>query len=67
MVICHSRELAYQIKNEYDRFTKYMTGLKTAVVYGGMPYAENKKMFEEDCPHVVIGPPGACSSSARRP
>ena len=31
MVICHTRELAYQIKNEYDRFSKYFPDIKTAV------------------------------------
>ncbi len=30
-VICHTRELAYQIKNEYDRFSKYFPEVKTAV------------------------------------
>jgi ATP-dependent RNA helicase UAP56/SUB2 len=24
LVLCHTRELAYQIKNEYARFSKYM-------------------------------------------
>ena len=24
LVLCHTRELAYQIKGEYDRFSKYV-------------------------------------------
>merc|ERR1712039_806682 len=36
MVICHTRELAYQIKHEFDRFAKYFTGVNCGVVYGGL-------------------------------
>jgi ATP-dependent RNA helicase UAP56/SUB2 len=28
LVLCHTRELAYQIKNEYQRFSKYMPGVR---------------------------------------
>ena len=37
LVLCHTRELAFQIKNEFDRFSKYFAELKTGVVYGGAP------------------------------
>ena len=33
LVICHTRELAYQIKHEFDRFTKYLVKVKLGVVY----------------------------------
>merc|ERR1711972_251979 len=58
MVICHTRELAYQIKHEFDRFAKYFTGVNCGVVYGGMPIAKDKEMLRDDCPHVLIGTPG---------
>jgi len=58
LVICHTRELAYQIKHEYDRFAKYFPNLKTAVFYGGTPYIKDKEMFKENPPHIVIGTPG---------
>jgi len=58
LVLCHARELAYQISKEFQRFSKYHPSVKTAVVYGGVPYAEHKKMMEEDKPHIVIGTPG---------
>merc|ERR1719230_467037 len=58
VVICHTRELAYQIKHEYDRFTKYFGEVKTGVVYGGVPIAKDKEMLSTDCPHVLIGTPG---------
>merc|ERR1711937_719278 len=58
LVICHTRELAYQIKHEFDRFAKYFTDVKTGVVYGGMPIAQDREMLKDDCPHVLIGTPG---------
>lgn len=58
MVICHTRELAYQIKHEFDRFAKYFPDMKTGVVYGGTPIAKDKEMLKESCPHVLIGTPG---------
>jgi len=58
LVLCHTRELAYQIKNEYDRFSKFFAETKTGVVYGGTPYADDKKTMEENPPHVLIGTPG---------
>jgi superfamily II DNA/RNA helicase len=26
--MCHTRELAFQISKEYERFSKYMSGIK---------------------------------------
>ena len=39
IVLCHARELAFQIGKEYDRFSKYLPGIKTAVLYGGAWFA----------------------------
>lgn len=60
VVLCHTRELAFQIKREYDRFTKYMTDVRTAVFYGGTPIRENRALLksEDKAPHVVVGTPG---------
>ena len=35
VVLAHTRELAYQICKEFNRFSKYMPSVKTAVLYGG--------------------------------
>lgn len=37
LILCHTRELAYQIKKEFIRFTKYLPDLRTDVIYGGAP------------------------------
>jgi ATP-dependent RNA helicase UAP56/SUB2 len=58
LVICHTRELAYQIKHEFDRFSKFFSGVNTAVVYGGIPIQKDKDMLKDNCPHILIGTPG---------
>mmetsp|Transcript_29931 Transcript_29931/g.75397 ORF Transcript_29931/g.75397 Transcript_29931/m.75397 type:complete len:425 (+) Transcript_29931:58-1332(+) len=65
LVVCHTRELAYQIKHEFDRFSKYFQDVKTGVVYGGMPIAKDKEMLKDDCPHILIGTPGRVLGLAR--
>lgn len=60
MVLCHTRELAFQINVEFKRFLKYMDNVKCEVFYGGVPVAEHRKMLKnkETCPNIVIGTPG---------
>jgi hypothetical protein len=39
VVLCHTRELAFQIQKEYERFSKYLPDVKSRVFYGGLlPY-----------------------------
>jgi ATP-dependent RNA helicase UAP56/SUB2 len=58
IVLCHTRELAYQICHEFDRFKKYLPGIKTAVLYGGIPVQTHRDLLKNDTPHIVIGTPG---------
>jgi len=58
IVMCHTRELAFQISKEYERFTKYMDNIKVAVFFGGMPIEKDKKVLKDDTPHIVVGTPG---------
>jgi len=58
LVICHTRELAYQIKHEFERFAKYMGTVKVGVVYGGTPIVKDREMLKDDCPQILIGTPG---------
>ena len=34
LCMCHTRELAYQINLEFERFTKYLPDVRTKVIYG---------------------------------
>ncbi|KYO03532.1 ATP-dependent RNA helicase UAP56 [Plasmodium gaboni] len=57
--LAHTRELAYQIKNEFDRFSKYLKNVRCEVVYGGISMNKHIKLFKEDnIPHIIIGTPG---------
>merc|ERR1712166_683878 len=59
IVLCHTRELAYQIKNEFTRFTKYMQNVRTDVIYGGEPIQNNIKLLKGlKPPHIIVGTPG---------
>ena len=57
-VMCHTRELAFQIKNEYARFSKYLPAVKVEVFYGGVPITQNKTALKANTPHIVVGTPG---------
>ena len=35
VVLCHTRELAFQIQKEYERFSKYLPDIKSRVFFGG--------------------------------
>jgi len=59
LVLCHTRELAFQIRAEFDRFKKYLPKIKTQVLYGGVPIQQHRDIFKGDSiPHIVIGTPG---------
>jgi len=58
LVMCHTRELAYQISKEYERFSKYMSNVKVGVFFGGMPISKDEETLKNNCPHIVVGTPG---------
>merc|ERR1711981_204124 len=58
IVLCHTRELAFQISKEYERFSKYLSNVKVGVFFGGMPIEKDRETLRKNCPHVVVGTPG---------
>lgn len=58
LVLCHTRELAFQIQHEFLRLGKHMTGLKIGSVFGGRPIEKDKETLRDDCPHILVGTPG---------
>ncbi len=56
--MCHTRELAFQISKEYERFSKYMPTVKVAVFFGGMSIKKDEEVLKKSCPHIVVGTPG---------
>ncbi|CAJ2504220.1 Uu.00g116140.m01.CDS01 [Anthostomella pinea] len=67
LVMCHTRELAFQIRNEYNRFSKYMPDIKTGVFYGGTPIQKDAEILKnnETHPHIVVGTPGRLNALIR--
>ncbi|XP_076091605.1 spliceosome RNA helicase DDX39B isoform X2 [Mytilus galloprovincialis] len=58
LVMAHTRELAFQISKEYERFSKYMNNFKIAVFFGGMSVKKDEEVLKKNCPHIVVGTPG---------
>lgn len=65
LVLCHTRELAYQICQEYLRFSKYMPDIKVKVFFGGIAIVQHRKLLEQETPHIVIGTPGRILALAK--
>lgn len=65
--MCHTRELAFQIRNEYNRFSKYMPDIKTGVFYGGTPIQKDAEILKnkDTHPHVIVGTPGRLNALVR--
>lgn len=57
LVLVPTRELAMQVANEADKYTKYLPNVKTVCIYGGMPYPlQNKKLAK---PYdILVATPG---------
>jgi len=57
LVLCHTRELAYQIQHEFKRLGQFVKNLKVGAVFGGHPVDKDKQMLKDGC-HVLVGTPG---------
>jgi len=58
LVMCHTRELAFQISKEYERFSKFLPNVKVGVFFGGLAIAKDEQVLKNNCPHIVVGTPG---------
>ena len=56
-----------QICHEFERFSVYMTSVKVANFYGGIPIKQNKEQLESEPPHVVVGTPGRIKQACPSP
>ncbi len=66
IILGHTRELAFQIAHEFERFTKYLPGIRTSVIYGGVPVRTHKELLASTKPHVVVGTPGRVKDLVNR-
>jgi len=65
LVMCHTRELAFQISKEYERFCKYQPNIKVGVFFGGVGIKKDEETIKKNCPHIVVGTPGRILALAR--
>ncbi|KAI8018600.1 DEAD-box ATP-dependent RNA helicase 15 [Camellia lanceoleosa] len=65
LVLCHTRELSYQICHEFERFSTYLPDIKVTVFYGGVSIKIHKDLLKNECPHIDVGTPGRILALAR--
>jgi ATP-dependent RNA helicase UAP56/SUB2 len=58
VVLCHTRELAFQIEREYQRLSKYLPDIKSRVFYGGVNIKGDLEALKTEVPNIVVGTPG---------
>eukprot|EP00792_Barthelona_sp_PAP020_P005196 TRINITY_DN2548_c0_g1_i1.p1 TRINITY_DN2548_c0_g1~~TRINITY_DN2548_c0_g1_i1.p1 ORF type:complete len:458 (+),score=166.49 TRINITY_DN2548_c0_g1_i1:60-1376(+) len=58
IVICHTRELAHQVANEFKRFSTHLPHLTVETFYGGVPFSQNEETIKTKNPVIVVGTPG---------
>lgn len=58
MILCHTRELAFQISNEVQRLGKYLPEIKCQSFLGGDDLMKQKDDLEKNKPTIFVGTPG---------
>ncbi len=57
LVVCPTRELSLQVKDEIDKIAKTLVNLKATAVYGGSDITRQITALKRK-PHIVVGTPG---------
>lgn len=57
LVLANTRELAYQISKEFERFSQNLN-YKTQTIIGGENINEQIEKLKNDKPNIVVGTPG---------
>lgn len=65
IVLCHTRELAFQICHEFERFSARFRGVKVGNFFGGIPIQQQKEELKKEVPSIVVGTPGRIKQLAR--
>ena len=65
LVLAHTRELAYQIAKEFDRFSQNLN-YKTAVIIGGENANDQMDKLKNEKPQIVVGTPGRLLSFIKK-
>jgi len=46
LILCHTRELAYQICHEFDRFAAYLPAVNVSVIFGGVNIKQHARAMQ---------------------
>jgi ATP-dependent RNA helicase UAP56/SUB2 len=65
LVLAHTRELAFQIAKEFDRFSQNMN-YKTQVIIGGENQDDQMEKLKKDKPQIIVGTPGRVLSFIKK-
>ena len=57
LILSPTRELCMQITKDFDRFAKYMKGIKSVAVYGGAPIRDQIRDIRKGA-QIVVATPG---------
>ena len=55
VVLVHTRELAFQIQREFERFCKYLPDVKSRVFFGGTNIKTDIEAIENEKPAIIVG------------
>lgn len=65
LILCHTRELAYQICHEFERFSAYLPNVNVSVVFGGINIKQQREELKEKPPSVIVATPGRLKALAK--
>jgi ATP-dependent RNA helicase UAP56/SUB2 len=58
IVLVHSRELAYQIDQDFHRLGRYLPDLSTMLAFGGVSTHQHREQLQKEKPSIIIGTTG---------
>jgi ATP-dependent RNA helicase UAP56/SUB2 len=65
LVLAHTRELAYQINKEFQRFSQGLN-YSTMVIYGGESIDDQIENYRTNKPPIIVGTPGRVLALTRK-
>jgi len=65
LILCPTRELCIQIKNDLQNYSKYLRKINTLAVYGGAKIETQVRSMKKK-PQIIVGTPGRTKDLIRR-
>lgn len=65
LILCPTRELSLQVKDELESFAKYKDGINIVCVYGGEPIDRQLKQLKKGA-QIIVATPGRLMDHLRR-